>query len=71
MNQETLFQEKIDQEKDAIKERIAVKKEEKAEIERKYEELKQQLFQAREKKLGRALTDKEKSEILINVHKTQ
>ena len=63
------------------KNRIAVKKEdneaikneekkidlEKVEIERKYEQLKQQLFQAREKKLGRALTEKEKEEILKNI----
>ena len=40
---------------------------EKVEIERKYEQLKQQLFQAREKKLGRALTEKEKEEILKNI----
>ena len=31
------------------------------------EQLKQQLFQAREKKLGRALTEKEKEEILKNI----
>ena len=71
----------MDQDNEATKNRIEVKKEdneatkneekkidlEKAEIERKYEELKQQLFQAREKKLGRALTEKEKEEILKNI----
>ena len=75
----------LDQDNEAIKNRIAVKKEdneaikneekkidlEKVEIERKYEELKQQLFQAREKKLGRPLTNKEKEEILDNIHKKQ
>ena len=75
----------LDQDNEAIKNRIAVKKEdneaikneekkidlEKVEIERKYEQLKKQLFQAREKKLGRALTNTEKEEILKSALKKQ
>ena len=53
------------------KNRITVKKEEKVEIERKYEQLKQQLFQAREKKLDRPLTNTEKEEILKSALKKQ
>ena len=57
----------LDQDNEATKKEEKKIDLEKAEIERKYEELKQQLFQAREKKLGRALTEKEKEEILKNI----
>ena len=61
----------LDQDNEATKNEEKKIDLEKAEIERKYEELKQQLFQAREKKLGRPLTNKEKEEILDNTHKKQ
>ena len=61
----------LDQDNEATKKEEKKIDLEKAEIERKYEELKQQLFQAREKKLGRPLTNKEKEEILDNIHKKQ
>ena len=46
---------------------IATKRKEGKEFDKTIEQLKQQLFQAREKKLGRALTEKEKEEILKNI----
>ena len=49
------------------KEVIATKRKEGEEFDKTIEQLKQQLLQAREKKLGRALTEKEKEEILKNI----
>ena len=49
------------------KKRIEGKKQVIVEKDKTIEQLKQQLFQAREKKLGRALTEKEKEEILKNI----
>ena len=46
-------------------------KEDKKELIEENKQLKQQLFKAREKKLGRALTEKEKEEILKNIHSRQ
>ena len=46
-------------------------KEDKKELIEENKQLKQQLFKAREKKLGRALTEKEKEEILKNIQQTK
>ena len=45
--------------------------EDKKELIEENKQLKQQLFKAREKKIGRALTEKEKEEILKNIHSIQ
>ena len=61
----------IDQDNKELEEDKKELEEDKKELIEENKQLKQQLFKAREKKIGRALTEKEKEEILKNIHSIQ
>ena len=61
----------LEEDKKELEEDKKELEEDKKELIEENKQLKQQLFKAREKKIGRALTEKEKEEILKNIHSIQ